>query len=256
MVTVAFSKKMYCSAEFLDLLKAFGKAWHNGLLFKMLQANVPLRMLKLTALYLADCTFRIQIQGTHLSASPITAGVFHESILSPTLFNIYVSNMPKSPDDKSTLFLYADDTTIATISIKPVAAACKIQEALDKLEKWYLKWRIKVNSKKSAAILFKNAAPVIMIMEFSRRPWRTEQTIANAILLHRHFLSRWKVANVVMLPKPEFSEPQVIPANQSTSVCREVNRKANWQQSQSGHGRKTIMSNSNFDRSTQGSIRS
>lgn len=80
------------------------------------------------------------------------AGVPQGSILGPVLFNLYINDMPKTPN--TDLYLYADDTSITAQSGKPNLIRNRLQMALNNLQPWLTKWRIKVNNRKSQAIIF------------------------------------------------------------------------------------------------------
>ena len=86
------------------------------------------------------------------------AGVPQGSILSPFLFNLYTSDIPKPTDRLLHLALYADDTCILSRSITADKAIERIQGFLLQLETWFTKWRIKINPTKSSAILFAKRA--------------------------------------------------------------------------------------------------
>ncbi|XP_063538128.1 uncharacterized protein LOC134747433 [Cydia strobilella] len=74
------------------------------------------------------------------------------TVLSPTLFSLYVNDMPKIPGVNYALF--ADDTAFYASSRSPARLTSLLQRAADSLGDWFNRWRIEVNSDKSVAILF------------------------------------------------------------------------------------------------------
>ncbi|KAL1138033.1 hypothetical protein AAG570_009728 [Ranatra chinensis] len=74
---------------------------------------------------------------------PIKAGVPQGSLLGPTLFNLYVNDLPASPGTK--VAMYADDTAFLAQSWKPSLVSNRLQGALDKAESWFSRWRMRVN---------------------------------------------------------------------------------------------------------------
>jgi hypothetical protein len=81
------------------------------------------------------------------------AGVAQGEIISPFLFNLYVSDMPP-PSHNVKLALYADDTAFITTSRKPALLINYLALYLTDLEWWLREWRIAINVSKFAAMLF------------------------------------------------------------------------------------------------------
>lgn len=80
---------------------------------------------------------------------PINKGVLQGSILSPMLFNIYISELIDRLSETSHLTpVYADD--IACITTKE----SKIGEMIERIHNWSIKYKIKLNPKKSAIVKF------------------------------------------------------------------------------------------------------
>jgi hypothetical protein len=82
--------------------------------------------------------------------APIPAGVPQGAISSPILYNIYAADQP--------IFLYtlvaefADDKIIFTSNENLLATCHHLQNHLNDMEVWYLKWKIKINNDKSSHI--------------------------------------------------------------------------------------------------------
>ncbi|XP_071052908.1 uncharacterized protein [Onthophagus taurus] len=62
-ITDGFNRNQSTCAVFFDVAKAFDKVWHEGLLFKMLEAGVPLALVQLIASYLDGRKARIKLKG-------------------------------------------------------------------------------------------------------------------------------------------------------------------------------------------------
>lgn len=63
---------------------------------KLLQADAPAWITHITHSFLESRTFRIKIGTTFSSCKLITAGVPQGSVLSPSLYNIYTHDIPKT----------------------------------------------------------------------------------------------------------------------------------------------------------------
>jgi hypothetical protein len=149
----ALEAKQYCSAAFLDISQAFDKVWHPGLLHKLRQ-TLPLNYYLILKSYLHIRHFQVHIQDTYTNLLPIHAGVPQESVLGPLLYLLYTSDLPTSPDILTATF--ADDTAILATDSKPAIASQKLQNSLQDIHDWLIKWRLKVITSKSSHVTFTN----------------------------------------------------------------------------------------------------
>ncbi|KAH8267270.1 hypothetical protein KR026_000788, partial [Drosophila bipectinata] len=82
------------------------------------------------------------------------------SVLGPTLYSIYASDMPtKTPitevnEQDVLIATYADDTAVLTKSSSILAATFALQEYLDAFHQWATNWNIRVNADKCANVTF------------------------------------------------------------------------------------------------------
>lgn len=140
------------AAVFFDIAKAFDKVWHNGLIHKLVKTNVPDTLIHIIRDYLSNRSFCYAYQGTLSSLRNTTAGVPQGSVLAPTLFSVYVNDLPSN--GKVQLALFADDTALYLRGRNIMTIRDKLQVSIDRLGEWFKKWRIEVNPTKSSAILF------------------------------------------------------------------------------------------------------
>ncbi|PNF35683.1 hypothetical protein B7P43_G17443 [Cryptotermes secundus] len=89
-VTLNFNNKMSTAAVFLDIEKAFDTTWHSGLLFKLSKLEFPNSLTKLIGSFLSKRKFRVSVEGEMSTPREMQAGVPQGSVLSPTLFNMYI----------------------------------------------------------------------------------------------------------------------------------------------------------------------
>nr|XP_015840350.1 PREDICTED: RNA-directed DNA polymerase from mobile element jockey-like [Tribolium castaneum] len=139
-------------AVFMDISNAFDKVWHQGLIYKLIKMEIPIALTKLIASYLQNRKFYVRINEETFEIEKASAGVPQGSLLEPILYNLYTSDIPKRKD--TTLGLYADDTAILAHGKTTLKITKRLQLHLNKLTRWYKKWRIKINKEKTQAIIF------------------------------------------------------------------------------------------------------
>ena len=152
-VSLAKSSKRFTTVFSLDVEKAFDSVWHDGLLYKLLELNIPPYLLRITANFLQDRTIKVK-SGTSLS-NPVTlnAGTPQGSVLSPTLYNIYVNDMPLEYQDTQA-GQFADDVSKYVSSKKIKSNYIKLQHSLDLITAWCNKWRVILNPAKTQILTF------------------------------------------------------------------------------------------------------
>ncbi|KAL7296992.1 hypothetical protein TKK_0009427 [Trichogramma kaykai] len=147
----AFERKQYCSAVFLDVAQAFDKVWHTSLLHKI-RLKFPENIYLLLKSYLENRTFQVKFNNIITKLYNINAGVPQGSVLGPTLYLIYTSDIPLAND--VTTATYADDTSLLSSPSDPTIASINLQGHLTAVQNWFRNWRIKINENKSAHITF------------------------------------------------------------------------------------------------------
>lgn len=139
----------------LDVEKAFDNVWHDGLVHKLVQANVPNYLTRMVRNYLSNRTFRVHLSGTTSELQVVPAGVPQGSLLGPMLYNIYTSDVPELPAGCS-LALYADDSAIMANGRTPMHYRSRLQRGVTAYVSYLASWKIKVNEAKSQAIVFRH----------------------------------------------------------------------------------------------------
>ncbi|EEZ99812.1 putative RNA-directed DNA polymerase from transposon X-element-like Protein [Tribolium castaneum] len=137
----------------LDLTKAFDCVEHGILLQKLKSYGFCVKSISLMNSYLINrCQF-VSAHNINSNKMEIKFGVPQGSVLGPTLFLIFINDLPLSIKDTNFL-LFADDTTIY--------GAFDLKEALDhiktcvetKIKDWFIGNKLTVNCAKTQEIIF------------------------------------------------------------------------------------------------------
>ena len=92
-----------------DISKALDRVWHDGLLHKLKSHGISGQIFGLISSFLSNRWLRVVLDGKSSQEYPVNAGVPQGSILGPTLFLLYINDLPD--DVISNIAIYADDTT-------------------------------------------------------------------------------------------------------------------------------------------------
>lgn len=137
----------------VDLKAAFDSVWHEALLHKMVALEFPLYLVKMVESFLSNRRFVVSMGQTNSSEKTVDVGVPQGAVLSPTLFNIFLSDIPRKTSE-ILLALFADDTAGMATSHSTKAIINKLQRFSDSLCRYFRTWRIRVNALKSEAMIF------------------------------------------------------------------------------------------------------
>ncbi|KAK3101624.1 hypothetical protein FSP39_004973 [Pinctada imbricata] len=145
-------------AVFCDISRAFDRVWHTGLLYKLSEIGISGNLLSWFHSYLHNRYQRLVINGIETDWLSISAGVPQGSILGPILFLIYINDIVQ--DINSSIKLFADDTTLYVIVDSPASAANSLNNDLDTIHAWSLKWLVDFSPDKTEVMIFsKKRAP-------------------------------------------------------------------------------------------------
>ena len=106
----AFNRSGDSRAVALDISKAFNRVWHAGLLHKLKSYGTSGHIFSLISSFLSNRQLRVVLDGKSSQEYPANADVSQGSILGPTLFLLYINDLPD--DAICNIDIYADDTTL------------------------------------------------------------------------------------------------------------------------------------------------
>ena len=106
----AFNRSGATRAVALDISKAFDRVWHAGLFHKLKSYGTSGQIFDLISSFLSNRWLQVVLDGKSSQEYPVNAGVPQGSILGPTLFLLYINDLPD--DVICNIAIYADDTTL------------------------------------------------------------------------------------------------------------------------------------------------
>ncbi|GBM53848.1 putative RNA-directed DNA polymerase from transposon BS [Araneus ventricosus] len=138
-----FEKSKTTGELFLDVAKTFDKIWYDGLFLKLIRLCVSAQLIKIFLSHLTSRNFQVRVNHIISSPHPILGGCGEGSLISPTLFDIYVNDIPNTYSCH--LAIFADDTVILTQHKNPYTVIKHLQHYVSQLQLWLVDWKIKVN---------------------------------------------------------------------------------------------------------------
>ena len=107
-----FNRSGATRAVALDISKAFDRVWHTGLLHKPKSSGISGQMFGRISSFLSNRRLRVVLDGKSSQEYLVNAGVPQGSILGPTLFLLYINDLPD--DVICNIAINADDTTLCS----------------------------------------------------------------------------------------------------------------------------------------------
>ena len=137
----------------IDLSKAFDTVNHEILFndIKILPLNHNIKRFIIS--YLRGRQTYVEFRGSKSKSRKMKQGVPQGGVLSPTLFNLYMKNMPDPPGDIK-LVTYADDSSVLLSGPKIDPICLKLNNYLSTLKNWFLERNLQISAPKSSATIF------------------------------------------------------------------------------------------------------
>ena len=130
-----------------DVKSAFDKVWHTGLLVKLTRLGLFPRTVALVESFLTGRTARVVIDDHSGEALAIRVGVPQGAILLPTLYNIYVADVPAPRRGNSRDIIFADDIS-QIVAARPSMIKCILESEVRRVNVFERRWKIRTNHSK------------------------------------------------------------------------------------------------------------
>ena len=143
----------------LDISKAFDRVWHAALLAKLPAYGFTPPLCNLISSFLSNRFISVVVDGATSAPFPISSGVPQGSVISPTLFLLFINDLLQSTSNP--VHSYADDSTLdksSSFSSQPsslsrsqsrIALSSAINTDLDRISNWGKVNLVKFNASKT-----------------------------------------------------------------------------------------------------------
>jgi hypothetical protein len=95
-VTLNFNNEISTAAGILDIEEAYDTTSHSGLLYKLSKMEFFTSLIKFIG-FLSQRKSSVSVEGEMSTPRAMQAGLQQCSVLSPTLFNMYINDGPQQP---------------------------------------------------------------------------------------------------------------------------------------------------------------
>ena len=133
-------------------IRAFDTISHDQLLIKLTRAGVKGNMLSWLETFLKQRTYQVQMEDCTSQKRNMKRGIPQGSCLSPTLFNIMISDIPHIQGIK--LSEFADDLVLLVTANTIETAFRQLSQALNRLEEWANSTNLTFNPSKTKCMYF------------------------------------------------------------------------------------------------------
>ena len=153
----AFNRSGATQAVALDISKAFDRFWHAGL-HKLKSYGISGQIFSLISSFLSNRRLRVVLDGKSSQEYPVNAGVPQGSILGPTLFLLYINDLPDNVI--CDIAIYADDATLyskcdwASDLWQQLELASDLESDLRDMMDWGKKWLVDFSAEKTQLVSF------------------------------------------------------------------------------------------------------
>ena len=147
-------RHIFTAGIFVDLQKAFDSVWISGLEYKLKDIGIEGPMLRILHSFLGSRRIQIKVNDSIGQKFDCKIGVPQGSVLSPTLFALYINDMLEGLPNHVRPFQYADDTSIVVQGADHKEMSENCQLVCSKISLWLKKWRLKANCAKTDLLVF------------------------------------------------------------------------------------------------------
>ena len=140
----------------MDLSKAYDRVSIPGLIYKLSRVGFSQAALKWFSSFLTDRQQRVRVHGSESSWETVKSGIPQGTVLGPTLFLLYINDLPQSLLNECALF--ADDTTAYGLGKLSKTICSSLSSDIDSAADWAKTWGMLFNAEKSEHLSIKQSS--------------------------------------------------------------------------------------------------
>ena len=148
----ALDSGKFVATLFINVSKAFDTVNHSLLLSKFTNLGLDPSTVQWFRSYLANRSQSTHVEGHTSTSRPLSSGVPQGSILGPSLFSVFINDLPDTITDSTTV-LFADDTTIFVAGHDISNITNTLQNCLNLVNLWMKSNGLKLNPLKTNSML-------------------------------------------------------------------------------------------------------
>ena len=145
------SNRHFTCIIFLDLKKAFDTVDHQIHLSKLEKLGFRGHLYNLLQDYLNNRKQYVNVNNVSSHLLEMSTGVPQGSILGPTLFSLYVNDLPNASDFETCLL--ADDTVLIMNDVCLTSLESEVNSEIEKVEKWLWNNKLTLNLSKTTFMI-------------------------------------------------------------------------------------------------------
>ena len=153
-IHTAFKNKNHLLAIFFDITKAFDTIWKYKVISTLHSWNIRGNILHFINNFLKNREFSVRISNTLSQNHSLHNGLPQGAVLSPTLFNVGINDLPTVIPPYILEALFADDFSIFLECQDPTLGENLFQEAATNIHRWSLRNGLNISPSKSTAMHF------------------------------------------------------------------------------------------------------
>lgn len=155
-ISDGFHNRQKTTMALLDYAKAYDKVWKDGLISKMYDMGIGSKIIRWVQTWLSNREAWVDYDGVEGKRKKFKQGLPQGSVLSPTLFLIYINDVTEVIPRDAKISMFADDIAVWVSHSDRGRATEILQEACTNIYEWSKKWVMTLSIEKCETCLFTN----------------------------------------------------------------------------------------------------
>ena len=139
-------------------VEAFDKVWHAGFIHTLINLQLPMIYLRYITSFISQRHMFFRIENLESTKIKLNFGVPQGSSLSPILFLLYASNIPKPQTPNTFISQFADDIKVFSTSRNINKIQTNLQNSINQMISFCVEQRTGINETKSFELIFRKTS--------------------------------------------------------------------------------------------------